>query len=240
VQVPKNGFYAELRPEFAGLGGDSRYFRIAGDARYYREVMDDVVGILRLQGGHTMGVGGEQLRIVDHNFLGPTLVRGFAPSGIGPRDASSPDTAKTGALGGTTYFGASLEFQFPIPLVPKEIGIRGAVFADAGTLFNFAGGRSVGGAGCPSGTTGRFFDVNRNGVIDGLGVVGVSEVACVRDKNVMRSAIGASILWNSPLGPIRFDYAYALTYDKGILQPNGNRYGGDRLQAFRFSGGTRF
>jgi outer membrane protein insertion porin family len=238
VQVPRNGFYAELRPEVAGLGGDSKYWRVSADARYYREVMDDVIGIFRLQGGHTAGLG-ENLRIIDHTFMGPALVRGFATSGIGPRDASNAATARTGALGGTTYFGGSLEFQFPIPIIPKEIGIRGAVFADAGTLFNFDGGRATALGGCPAGTQGRSFDVNRNGVVDGLGVVGVSEIACVRDKNIIRSSVGASILWNSPLGPIRFDYAHALSYDKGV-NLGGFRYGGDRLQEFRFSGGARF
>ena len=62
-----------------------------------------------------------------------------------------------------------------------------------------------------------------------------SNVACVRDNNIIRSSIGASLLWASPLGPIRFDYAYAMTKDKGY-----NGLGGDRLQAFRFSGGARF
>lgn len=242
VQNPRNGFYAELRPDFAGVGGDSKFFRIAGDARYFRELTDDVVGILRVQGGHTMGFGNERLRIVDHNFLGPTLVRGFAPSGIGPRDVASPALSRTAALGGTSYFGGSLEVQFPIPLLPREIGLRGAVFADAGTLFNFDGGRATNFAGCPAGSKARAFDVNRNGVADFYGVdaFGVNEVACVRDKNLLRTSVGASLLWNSPLGPIRFDYAFALTRDKGILHPNGVRYGGDITQAFRFSGGTRF
>jgi outer membrane protein insertion porin family len=51
------------------------------------------------------------------------------------------------------------------------------------------------------------------------------------------------LLWQSPLGPIRFDYAYALSKDDGQWG-NGPfgfaKYGGDRTQAFRFSGGTRF
>ncbi len=72
-----------------------------------------------------------------------------------------------------------------------------------------------------------------------------SNVACVRDKNVLRSSVGVSLLWQSPLGPLRFDYAYALTKDEGQIGVNGatglvGKYGGDRLQAFRFSGGTRF
>jgi outer membrane protein insertion porin family len=116
---------------------------------------------------------------------------------------------------------------------------RGALFADAGTLFNFDGGRATGAGGCVTGSKGRFFDVNRNTVVDSAGIPGISEVACVRDNNVIRSSVGASILWQSPLGPIRFDYAHALTYDKGVLA-GGVRYGGDRLQAFRFSGGTSF
>ncbi len=51
INNPKNGFYAELRPEIAGVGGDSKFFRVSGDARYYREIFDDVVGLVRLQGG---------------------------------------------------------------------------------------------------------------------------------------------------------------------------------------------
>ena len=72
-----------------------------------------------------------------------------------------------------------------------------------------------------------------------------SSVGCIRDKNVLRSSVGVSLLWQSPLGPIRFDYAYALTKDEGQVGVDPRtglvaKYGGDRLQAFRFSGGTRF
>ena len=38
-------------------------------------------------------------------------------------------------LGGTTYFNASAEAQFPLPVVPESFGLRGAVFADAATLY---------------------------------------------------------------------------------------------------------
>jgi outer membrane protein insertion porin family len=63
----------------------------------------------------------------------------------------------------------------------------------------------------------------------------------VLDSSKIRSSVGASILWNSPLGPIRFDYAFALTKEEGVTSPiNGVKVGGDRTQAFRFSGGSRF
>jgi outer membrane protein insertion porin family len=247
LRNPTSGIYAEVKPDFAGLGGDSKFVRVSGEARFYKELfIEDVVGVLKLQGGHIEPNGknrssngltsfGGDLRLVDHYFMGPTLVRGFAPAGIGPRDISSPDSGQN-ALGGTTYFGASLEAQFPLPLVPKDLGLKGAVFADAGTLFGYKGPRGL--------------DVNGNGFFEGAGCgfVGgglLTQPECVRvhDKNIIRSSIGASLLWNSPLGPIRFDYAYALTKDNGTMIDYGYgpiRVGKDQTQAFRFSGGTRF
>lgn len=142
---PRSGIYAELKPDVAGLGGDSNYFRVTGEGRYYQELYEDIVGVVKIQGGHTESTGqnrsssglttfGGNLRLVDHFFLGPTLVRGFAPSGIGPRDISTPDSNQN-SVGGTTYIGGSVEAQFPLPLVPRDLGLKGAVFADAGTLF---------------------------------------------------------------------------------------------------------
>ncbi|HEX2509934.1 MAG TPA: outer membrane protein assembly factor BamA [Microvirga sp.] len=230
---PRNGAYAELKTDVAGLGGDSRFFRATGDARYYYEIFEDIVGIGRAQAGHIVGFGDDDLRIVDHFFMGPSLVRGFASSGIGPRDISSLDS-RSNAIGGTTYFGLSAEVQFPIFGLPRELGLKGAVFADAGTLFGYKGA--------------TIFDVNGNTIIEGfspttgctLSTTTSQECIVVRDSKDIRSSVGASLLWSSPLGPIRFDYAFALTKDEGVIGPNGVRIGGDRTQAFRFSGGTRF
>ena len=251
MRNPTSGIYAEVKPDFAGVGGDSKFVRVSGEARVYKELfIDDVVGVLKIQGGHIEPNGknrssnglnsyGGDLRLVDHYFMGPTLVRGFAPAGIGPRDISTPDSGQN-ALGGTTYFGASLEAQFPLPLVPKDLGLKGAVFADAGTLFGYKGPRGL--------------DVNNNGFFEGAGcafgggLMTQPECVKVHDKNVIRSSVGASLLWNSPLGPIRFDYAYALTKDNGTMVTYNAgtagaytaRVGKDQTQAFRFSGGTRF
>ncbi|ACK85557.1 outer membrane protein assembly factor BamA [Methylorubrum extorquens] len=241
LQRPTNGFYAELKPEIAGLGGDSNFYRVTGEARAYREFAEDVVGFVKFQGGHMGSTDGNPLRVTDQFFLGPSLVRGFAVNGIGPRDVGTGD-ARSNALGGTTYFGGTLEVQFPLPGIPKDLGLKGALFADAGTLFGYKGKRS--------------FDVNGDGFINGYSPTGgcnysspsigvQPECVNVRDKATIRSSIGASILWNSPLGPIRFDYAYALTKDEGtrVYGADGTYYGRvgkDQTQAFRFSGGTKF
>ncbi|MDR1827204.1 MAG: BamA/TamA family outer membrane protein, partial [Methylobacteriaceae bacterium] len=233
---PRSGWYIDVRPEVAGIGGDAKYFRIAGDVRYYHEINDDFVGMIRLQGGHIRAFGGEKLNILDHYFLGPSLVRGFAPSGIGPRDISNGDS-RASAIGGTTYFGGTVEVQFPVFGLPKELGMKGAIFADAGTLFGYEGQTS--------------FDLNKdgqiNGIINGTAPCGsapntfttAQECILVRDEKTIRSSVGASLLWESPLGPIRFDYAWALTKDKGVIV-NGTRVGQDRTQAFRFSSGFGF
>lgn len=217
---PSSGIFADLKPEVAGLGGDSRFIRAVASARYYYPITDDVVGMLKFQGGHMLAYGGDKLRVIDHFYMGPDLVRGFAPSGIGPRDKNGDSDAN--AVGGTTYFGSTAEVTFPIYGIPREIGLRGAVFADAGSLFGYRGKKS--------------FDLNKSGEIDCTDSTTPtrfqSECLSVRDSSKIRSSVGVGLLWASPLGPIRFDYAYALTKTEGA--------GKDKLQAFRFSGGARF
>ena len=111
------------------------FIRSTAEMRNYYEVLPDVVGVLHLQGGNLSGWGGKALRMLDHFQMGPNLVRGFAPAGIGPRDLT-PDTTND-ALGGTMYWGASVEAQTPLYFLPKEIGIKVAAFADAGSLWNY-------------------------------------------------------------------------------------------------------
>jgi outer membrane protein insertion porin family len=199
---PTNGLLVELRQDIAGLGGDVKYLRSAVDARFYYPVLSDVVGVIRGQAGHITGLGGSgSLRMLDHFQMGPNLVRGFAPVGIGPRDITL-GTAQD-ALGGTMYWGASAELQMPFWFLPKEAGLKGAVYADVGSLWDYKGPTSF-----PS--TLETINVAQNNMI-------------------VRASVGAGIIWQSPFGPLRFDYAIPVA--KG---PN------DRTQVFRFGGGTTF
>lgn len=213
---PTSGILAELRQDIAGAGGDSKYVRTTGDIRYYHEVYDQIVGILHLQGGDLRAYGGNQLRIVDNFNLGPTLVRGFAPSGIGARDIGSGDPAGN-PLGGTEYFGASVETQFPIWGLPRDLGLKGALFADAGTLFGYHGQTNFTNGGAVT----SYYAYPNYGQGNTITIGG--------NTTTIRSSVGASIIWQSPLGPIRFDFAKALTKDSN-----------DQTQFFRFSGGATF
>jgi outer membrane protein insertion porin family len=213
---PTAGFFAELRQDVAGAGGDTRFVRTTGDIRYYREVYDQFVGLVHLQGGDLQSFGGSQIRIVDNFNLGPSLVRGFAPSGIGPRDIGSGNP-QGNPLGGTLYYGASAEVQFPIFGLPRDLGLKGALFVDAGTLYGYHGRTNFSPTGVCSG---------------GPFVAPFSQSNCIAvggDSATIRTSAGGSIIWASPLGPIRFDFAKAITK---------NQF--DQTQFFRFTGGTTF
>lgn len=213
-QAPTLGFFGELKGDVAGLGGDAKFVRTTFDGRYYHPLgWETLTGMLRVQGGHIQAFGSDDLRVLDHFPGGPDLVRGFEPQGFGPRDLGR-DVGKNfigspnnDPLGGTTYYGGSAEAQFPIFGLPKEIGLKGALFADAGTVFNYEGIDSL------------RLAPGKNGNL----------IVNATDDKKIRSSVGASLLWNSPLGPIRFDFAKVLSKAKY-----------DETQFFRFSGGTRF
>ena len=226
---PTEGIYAELRQDVAGAGGDSKFLKTTGEVRYYYPIWDDVVGFVKGQAGHVVGFGGNTLRVSDNFNLGPSLVRGFAPGGIGPRDISTGIGQFANSLGGTKYIGGSAELQFPIFGLPKDLGLKGAVFADAGTLFGYEGTRNFSAftgstVGCPGGAAVPTQTIN--GVAYPL-----AQGSCINvdDSKKIRTSVGASLLWSSPLGPIRFDYAFVLSKAKN-----------DVGQAFRFSGGGAF
>ncbi|MDO1583925.1 outer membrane protein assembly factor BamA [Rhizobium oryzicola] len=128
--LPREGIYASLTHEFAGLGGDSEFYKIYGRARYFHLLSDemDLVGSIAVSAGHVVATG-DHLNVFDQFTLGGRQIRGFESDGIGPRMPNG-DT-----LGGTTYFTASAEVNFPMPGLPEDAGLRGAVFADAGSLY---------------------------------------------------------------------------------------------------------
>src|SRR5947209_10652074 len=136
---PTKGVLAELRQDFAGVGGDVNFIRTTGDVRMYYELVSDIISVLRLQGGHVTGWGDRDLRMLDHFQMGPNLVRGFQTAGIEPRDFTPGTSAD--ALGGTMYWGTSLEAQVPIFGVPKDFGMRLAFFDDAGSVWGYKGPR---------------------------------------------------------------------------------------------------
>jgi outer membrane protein insertion porin family len=220
---PTNGLLVTFGQDFAGLGGDVNYMRSTVDFHGYYEVVPDLVGILHLQAGNMIGLDGQGVRLLDDFKMGPNLVRGFAPAGIGPRDIT-PGTSND-ALGGTNYWGASLEFQYPFYFLPKDAGFRGAVFMDAGSVWGYKGETTYPATGEINGQIPTF----NPGTGAPTGTIVCQCGLQYVDDTAVRMSVGASVIWDSPFGPIRFDFAYPIL-----------RQFYDRTQFFAFGGGTHF
>lgn len=120
---PTSGFNSQLKQDLAGLGGDVRFLRTTEDLRYYHPINDDVVSLARAQGGYVTGWGGQKVPLLNSFFGGPTMVRGFAPNGFGPRDLTAGTTMDN--VGGSMYWATTAELQSNIPGGPQEYGLKG-------------------------------------------------------------------------------------------------------------------
>tara|TARA_B100000212_G_scaffold215154_1_gene162675 strand:+ start:1243 stop:3534 length:2292 start_codon:yes stop_codon:yes gene_type:complete len=124
---PSKGYAVSLTNDLAGLGGDARHLRSKLKAGYFVTILEDQVLSFRLETGFIKGIG-EDVEIGERFFLGGRKIRGFAPSGIGPRDLKTKDV-----LGGNQYYTGSVELRFPIGL-PNELGLKASIFSDVGSL----------------------------------------------------------------------------------------------------------
>jgi outer membrane protein insertion porin family len=221
---PTAGNYVAFNQDFAGLGGDTNYLRSSIEARRYTPLGGDFVGMIKGSAGYITSTSGKNLNILDGFFKGPELVRGFEPSGIGPRDLGSNFKD---ALGGSQYWSATAELQFPLSFMPKDLGLKAAIFADAGSLWGYKGDTNLTQFGVPYNNSA--IDPTSPNCPSGTNKTKGPSSICVADDNTIRSSVGVSLIWSSPFGPIRFDFAQALT-----------KASYDRTQFFRFSGGTTF
>src|ERR1700730_9213707 len=213
---PTSGLLATFGQDFAGIGGDVACMRTAVNLNSYYEVVPDLISIVHLQAGNMIGLGGQEVRLLDDFKMGPNLVRGFSPAGLGPRD-TTPGTSND-AIGGTNYWGASLEFQYPFYFLPKDTGFRGAVFFDAGSVWGYKGETTF----AATGEINGLINSNAGSFVCQCGMQ-------FADSPFVRMSAGASIIWDSPFGPLRFDFAYPIA-----------KTSYDRTQFFAFGGGTHF
>jgi outer membrane protein insertion porin family len=204
---PTRGLYFQVGADFAGVGGDVDYIRLSGEGRGYYPISEKITLVGRVIAGGVEGWGGQDIRLQDLYFKGGETVRGFNRSGYGPRDASTTD-----ALGGKYFWAATAEVRFPLPLIPDDLGISAALFADAGSLWGASD-----------------FAKTANGNAALAAQYRSSVVNLVGDDGSVRSSAGGSILWNSPVGPLRVDLAKTITKDAN-----------DKEQFFRFGAQTKF
>jgi outer membrane protein insertion porin family len=100
-------------------------------------------------------------------------------------------------IGGNSFWATSVEMQAAVPYVPTDFGLKVALFADAGNVWGYGGPTTFSG-----------------------------QSVMLPSSSLIRSSVGAGLIWSSPLGPLRVDYAFPIT-----------KTAYDVLQPFRFSAG---
>ena len=188
-----------LSQDFAGVGGDARYIRTVGDARYYQPILPD------------------------SDIVGMLRVSGGNITGLGQPVAIADNFFK----GGETIRGFA-----PLGYGPRDTtaGATGAGIAVGGK--NFVAGTAE--VHVPAADDAARFRPARRGLRRRRHAVRrrqppASRRAPIVDDMAIRSSVGGSIIWASPFGAIRADFAQALT-----------KQSYDKTQIFRLGAGTSF
>lgn len=138
---PNSGVRLEFSQDLAGLGGDSRYIRTTARATGETKLFgEDLALRARLEGGVINALDGQNTTVIDR-FSSTRRVRGFAVRGFGPRDLTATNDD---SLGGNYFAALRTEADFPIGL-PEELGVRGGVFFDMGSVWGLDDAEGTGG-----------------------------------------------------------------------------------------------
>jgi outer membrane protein insertion porin family len=203
------GFDLQFSQDVAGLGGEVNYIRTEIEGGLYYGLPFGFRATLRGSAGLISGWGGDTVRINDRFFKGGSSFRGFDVAGLGPRqllvdDVTGAIVQEGDAVGGNAYGIGTLQLDVPVPL-PESFGVGGALFVDFGTL--------------------GFLDAANRQTID---LPGANRLI-VDDSASLRVAAGVSVFWDSPFGPVQFDFAHPVAHEDY-----------DNLEEFRFSTRTQF
>lgn len=203
VVDPTAGFILTLNQELAGLGGDVQHSRTQGTARVYSSLFDEALVLsAELEGGALISQDGT--RVIDRFIAGGDAFRGFARNGIGPRDVCGPGECVVGP--------ATADVDDPL-----GGNYYGILRLDASFPLGLPEEYGIYG--------GVFADVGSLwGLDDTAGSSGE-----IDDGFALRAAVGVSLFVDTPLAPLRFNFAQPLLREEE-----------DVTEYFRFTVQTRF
>jgi outer membrane protein insertion porin family len=207
VVDPSAGFILVLNQEFAGLGGDTTYSKTQARARAYTSFFEEeLILSAELEGG--LIVSNDGTRITDRFTTGGDSFRGFARNGLGPRD-----------------FCGSNDEPACLPPDQQDLKVDDALGGNYYSVLRLDASFPLG---LPSeyGVYGGLFaDVGSLWQLDDTdGSMGPVDA----DFHI-RSSVGVSLFVDTPIAPLRFNYAVPLQYEDY-----------DVLERFRFTVQTRF
>ena len=202
MKNPHAGLYATFTTEFAGLGGDAEFLKLTGRGTYYHTLSEEInlVGLLSAGAGH----------IRSNRRQRPARVRLCSRTTIASSVASSTTAS-------------DLRLRFPMA----------ATTTSAAHLLQRVGRSAVPGSGCsrelwpeealysqtPQRSMATIFAIRTNGALS----------ADTSRDSAWRASVGAGLIWASPFGPLRVDYAVPVMKEDS-----------DEEQNFNFGISTRF
>ncbi|MGI3165546.1 outer membrane protein assembly factor BamA [Pseudooceanicola sp. 200-1SW] len=171
---PNAGILLEFGQDFGGVGGDVDFIRSTARAIAQTKVWNEEVTLrATLRAGNISMLGNSTSIATERYRIGSSIMRGFTPDGIGPRQYSAGNYDD--ALGGTSYAVAQFDAEFPLGL-PEELGISGGVFYDIGSVWG----------------------------------LDQSAADVLYEDASLRQVVGLSLFWDTPVGPLRFNWTKAL------------------------------
>ena len=226
---PTKGHFHQLRGEFASkyLGSENRYNRYLLDSRMYFPVIRSqqafrawLVFKTRLTVGLVHNIEARGVPIFERFFPGGIFgaggIRGFRLRSLGPKILvqSSPDA--TGRLiayeiGGNLLTAFNAEFEFM--MVPPA-NIKGVLFFDMGNAFN---------------TEAQYCSEPKPDLLP------KSDPCANFSFGDLRYSMGFGFRWQSPIGPLRFEWGFPLD-----RQPSTSLIRGDDPVVFEFNIGNSF
>jgi outer membrane protein insertion porin family len=216
--LPSRGYMLKTVSEIAGWGP------LKGDVAFWKSEVESsaaipipILGVqgdsgVSLTGGLRAGVlyplpvgfgsTSQPSRINDRFQLGgPTDVRGFKMSGLGPRDG--PD-----AVGGDVYAAGAVNLLMPFPRVGKDTPLRFQLFANAGRLLALKGSGEK---------DGQSSKITQKSVYNTIAQLG--------DGTLPSLAAGFGVVYAHPVARFELNFSLPLVLRKGEEGRKGLQFG---------------
>jgi outer membrane protein insertion porin family len=174
---PTGGTYASVNQEFAGVGGDNKFYRVTGNGRFYQPLFWKIIFKQNATMSYIKSLDSNPVPLIERFFTGGiNSLRGYQFRSVGPsirvaNDAEGGDS--NFVIGGNRLLLFNTELEIPLS---TAAGLNFVAFYDAGNVFSEEENFNP-------------FDLRHN--------------------------YGFGMRWNSPFGPMRFEWGIPINKRKG-------------------------
>lgn len=216
---PTRGYIINANMDSGLPGGDLQYYSFSHDQRWYFPLSKNFTLMLYGQLGYADSYGKTKDLPFMYAFSGGGLgsVRGYESGTLGPKYFNQYKgggySSDATSYGGNYIATASAELLFPVPGIKDQHTVRLSLFADAGSVWD-------------NKTYGPEWDSKHNRWKNSPYGMKAHKSSL---SNEARYSAGLAVTWLSPMGPLKFSYAYPI-----------HKKPEDQLQRFQFQLGTTF